>query len=75
MNPQDLFVGVLAGCVGCCLILGALFDSAWLMTLAKSRALTAAVGKSAARWTLGGLGMVIVALGCLIALGWRMPWS
>ena len=75
MRAQDIVVGLLAGAVGCYLILGALLDAPWLMNLVKPRLLAETLGRTAARWALGALGAGIIAIGGLIATGWRIHWS
>jgi hypothetical protein len=74
MSPQDLFVGLVAVIFGCLLVLGAILDGAPLMSLAKPRLLAEAIGRPAARWIIGGIGVAVVAMGILIASGWRMQW-
>jgi hypothetical protein len=75
MQPQDIFVGVAAGCVGGYFLLGALLGAPWLMNLPKTRLLAESLGRIAARWVLGILGAGIIAIGLLIATGWRFDWS
>jgi len=75
MQPQDIFVGLAAGGVGSFFVLGALLDAAWLMNLPKSRLLAESLGRTAARAALATLGLVVIAIGCLIATGWRIHWS
>jgi hypothetical protein len=74
MPLQDLFVGALAAMIGVVLIAGALRDSVWLMSLAKSRLLAERLGKMATRWTLAAVGLVLIVMGGLIASGWRIHW-
>lgn len=71
---QDWLVGGMAVAVGALLVAGALFDSAQLMQLAKSRLLVDAVGKRAARVMLAAIGFGAIVLGVLIASGWRVEW-
>jgi hypothetical protein len=75
MQPQDLFVGVAAGCVGGYFLLGALLGAPWLMNLPKPRLLVETIGRTMARLILGALGAGIIAMGWLIATGWRIDWS
>jgi hypothetical protein len=75
MQPQDVFVGVAAGCVGGYFVLGALLDAAWLMNLPKTRLLAETLGRTAARAVLAALGLAVIAIGWLIATGWRIQWS
>jgi hypothetical protein len=75
MKPvHDLLVGVVAIIVGALLLLGAIFDAATLMSLAKSRLLSEAVSRTGARWIIGAIGVVVIAMGVLIASGWRIRW-
>lgn len=71
---QDLFVGIMAGAVGSLLIVGALANSPLLMQLAKARLLSETIGRSAARGVIAALGALAIALGILIACGWRLEW-
>ena len=71
---HDLFVGLLAVAFGCGLIVGAAIDFKPLMELAKSRLLIESLGRSGARWVIAAIGLVSVALGVLIASGWRVHW-
>jgi Immunity protein 17 len=75
MHPQDIFVGLAAGAVGGYFLLGALFDAAWLMNLPKPRLLAESLGRTPARVVLAALGLVVMAIGWLIASGWRFHWS
>jgi hypothetical protein len=75
MPIQDYFVGFAAGAVGLFFMLGAALDAAWLMDLRRPRLLAASIGKTAARWTLGLLGVGLIAVGVVIASGWRVDWS
>lgn len=74
MQPQDMFVGAAAGCVGSFFVLGALLDARWLMGLPKPRLLVESLGRGAARGVLVAVGLGIIAIGCLIASGWRIHW-
>jgi hypothetical protein len=76
MTPlQDYFVGFVATAFGCFLILGAALNLPWLMQLKHAALLTNSIGKSASRWLLGCLGVIVVAMGLLIAAGWQIDWS
>ena len=75
MKPvHDLFVGGAAVFVGALLLLGAIFDAATLMSLTKSRLLSDAVGRTGARWIIGAIGVAVIAMGVVIASGWRVHW-
>jgi hypothetical protein len=75
MKPfHDVFVGVAAIIVGALLLLGAVSDAATLMSLGKSRLLSDAVGRTGARWIIGAIGLIVIAMGALIASGWRIHW-
>jgi hypothetical protein len=71
---QDLFVGALAIAFGCVLTFGALLNAAPLMSLAKPRRLVNAVGNGWARGIIAMIGLAAIAMGVLIASGWRMNW-
>ena len=73
MQPQDIFVGLCAAIVGCLFVAGALTNSARLMSLAKLRLLAESVGATTTRWMLAVFGVVLLAMGAVIAVGWR-PW-
>jgi len=75
MTPiHDLFVGALAILFGCLLTFGALFNAAPLMSLGKPRRLTESLGNGWARGIIGMVGLAAIAMGALIASGWRMRW-
>jgi hypothetical protein len=75
MTPfHDLFVGIVAMLVGCLLVAGAIFQNSALLSLAKSRFLIDAVGKTPARWIIASIGAACIVLGTLIASGWRIHW-
>jgi hypothetical protein len=71
---QDLFVGFLAVFVGCLLVAGAVVQSQHLMRLSKSKMLVETLGHTGARWMIAAFGLTSVALGVLIASGWRVHW-
>ena len=71
---QDLLVGTVAVIVGSLLLVGAVANSAHLMQLAKPRLLTQAIGNRSARAVLAVIGGLILAMGVLIASGWRLAW-
>ena len=75
MTPtHDLFVGVLAVLFGCMLVIGALFNAVPLMSLSKPTRLADAVGNGWARGIIGMIGLAAIAMGILIASGWRVRW-
>jgi hypothetical protein len=71
---QDSFVGILAIIVGCALIGGAAMESPMIMGLVKVRLLIESFGKNATRGIIATMGAVSIALGLLIASGWRWHW-
>jgi hypothetical protein len=71
---HDLFVGLVAIVLGCLLIGGAILQNPTLMSLSKSRLLTDSLGKTATRVVIATIGVACVALGLLIASGWRIYW-
>jgi len=71
---QDLLVGIAAVFFGGLLVVGAIVEAKPLMTLTKPRLLAESVGKTAARWIIGAVGAALIAMGVLIASGWRMRW-
>ena len=75
MQPQDIFVGLAAGCFGGYFLLGAVLNAPWLMNLPKPRLLAESLGRAGARLALSVFGLVIIAIGCLIAIGWRIHWT
>jgi hypothetical protein len=75
MKPNhDIFIGLIAIAIGCLLTGGAIFQAPLLMQLTKSRLLIESVGATAARWIIAALGLTTIALGALIATGWRIHW-
>ncbi len=75
MPVQDYFVGFAAAAVGAFFVLGAALDAAWLMELRRPRLLAESLGKTGARLALGLAGIGLIALGGIIASGWRADWS
>jgi hypothetical protein len=71
---HDSVVGLLAIAVGCALVAGAAVESPLLFGLTKSRLLVESFGKIATRWIIAAIGMAAIALGLLIASGWRWHW-
>jgi len=75
-----MFVGSAAIMIGSLLLFVAIFDGTVLMSdtvlmsLAKWRLLVDAFGKTTARWIIGAIGMAVIAMGVLIASGWRVRW-
>ena len=45
------------------------------MNLPKPRLLAESLGRAGARLALAVFGLVIIAIGCLIAIGWRIHWT
>jgi hypothetical protein len=74
MQHLDLLVGCVSVVFGLALITGAAVDGPWLMSLAKARLLVGAIGKTPARIVMATLGACLMAIGTLIASGWRMRW-
>jgi hypothetical protein len=72
---QDYFVGFLSAACGGFLLAGALLDAAWLLEMRRPRLLAESIGRTATRWTLGVLGVALIAIGGVIASGWRVDWS
>ena len=71
---HDFFVDALAILFGCMLTIGAIFNAAPLMSLAKPKRLADAVGTGWARGIIGAIGLAAIVMGVLIASGWRMRW-
>jgi hypothetical protein len=71
---HDLFVGLVAIVLGCLLIGGTVAKSETLMALAKSRQLAGLVGAGPTRWIIAAIGAACVAMGLVIASGWRIQW-
>lgn len=75
MTPiQDMFVGLVAIACGSLLLLGAILDGTPLMSLRKAQWLMEVVGRGPARAIIGAIGLATIALGLLIASGWRVAW-
>ena len=72
---QDYFVGFAAAACGAFLVAGAALDAAWLMGARRSRLLVESLGRTGARWAIGLVGVGLIAVGCVIASGWRVDWS
>jgi hypothetical protein len=75
MSPlHDYMVAGLAALLGMALVLGALLNGSWLMTSPKGQRLTELLGRPASRVVLAVVGIALIALGSVIASGWRMQW-
>jgi hypothetical protein len=74
MPLHDWFVGLVSVSIGLAISIAAAVNSAWFFELAKPRSLSAAVGRGKARMVFGGIGLAFVALGVVIALGYRVSW-
>jgi hypothetical protein len=75
MKPiHDQFIGLVAIAIGCWLIAGAVFQWPMIMQLTKSRLLAESAGATATRWIITAFGVATIALGALIASGWRVQW-
>jgi hypothetical protein len=72
MSRSDALVAALAILAGLALIGGAIFNAAWLNNLAKSRLAADLLGSRGARVLFALLGFGMIALGFVIASGWRM---
>jgi hypothetical protein len=73
-STHDLFVGIIAIIVGSLLVIGAIANSGPLLSLTKPRVLAQTFGPAAARWTIATIGLASIAMGILIAAGWRIHW-
>jgi hypothetical protein len=71
---HDLFVGLVAMVLGCMLLGGAVAKSQMLIALTKTRRLADLVGAGPARWIIAAIGAACIAMGLLIASGWRIRW-
>ena len=71
---RAMTVGLVAIALGCLLLGGAIFQSPLLMQLTKSRLLIESVGTTATRWIIAALGLATIAVGTVIASGWRVHW-
>lgn len=75
MQLHDVVVGAVSSALGLFLLLGALLNSRWLMSLRRPSMLTESIGQPAARAVLGLVGVAMIALGIAVALGWRVNWG
>lgn len=71
---QDLFVGAIAVILGSLLLLGAAVNSATLMQLKKAQLLVEHFGNRPARFIIALCGLAVIAMGSLIAAGWKFAW-
>ncbi len=74
MHMQDIVVGGITAALGCVTTAGAALGASWLLERRGARTLGNAFGKPAARVCLVVVGLMLVALGTAIALGWRLNW-
>lgn len=74
MQLQDLVVGGIVAALGMAMVAGAVQGATWLLERRGARTLVNAFGMSAARVLLAVIGLVLIALGVAIALGWRLNW-
>jgi hypothetical protein len=75
MPIQDLFVGAVALALGIAIIAGSAMEADWLMQRRLARLLVERLGQRTARIVLGVVGAALIALGALVASGWRVDWS
>jgi hypothetical protein len=75
LDPRDVTVGVVAIVFGLALVGAAMTDARWLFELHKSRWLVRTLGVTGTKLLFFVLGSGLVALGVVIALGYRPPWS
>jgi hypothetical protein len=73
-TSQDLFVGGVAILFGGLLLAGAACDADVLMRLGKSQMLSERLGRGAARGVIAACGVAVIAMGGIIASGWRIAW-
>jgi hypothetical protein len=74
MQSQDVLVGAMAAALGVLIIFGAARGGTWFLERRGARSLVAAFGQPVARVVLALIGGGLIALGALIALGWRLNW-
>jgi small neutral amino acid transporter SnatA (MarC family) len=75
MTALDLVVGAASIGLGILLCVTGAANLDYLQHHSKLRWLTAALGRTGARVVCSIVGLLLVALGVAIALGWRMQWS
>ena len=75
MQLHDVVVGAVSSALGLFLLLGAIANSRWLMSLRRPSMLAESIGPRAARAVLALIGAGLVALGIAVALGWRVNWG
>jgi small neutral amino acid transporter SnatA (MarC family) len=68
---EDLFVGLVAVTLGVGLLTAAAINWSWYYSLRSARWLESHLTRTGARVCHGLLGLGLVALGVLIAVGWR----
>ncbi len=68
---EDLFVGIVAISIGLFLICSAVVNWNWFYSLRTARWLQQLFGKNGARLVHVLLGLILIALGTAIALGYR----
>ena len=71
MNPNDVIVGGIGCGLGLFFLAAAALNWNWSFELRKTRWLTARFGRPAARLVLAGVGLLLIALGVAISLGFR----
>ncbi len=71
---EDSFVGLTAIAVGAGLLAAAAANWSWYYSLRSARWLESRLTRAGARWFHGLLGLGLIALGALIATGWRWQW-
>ena len=69
-----MFVGAVAIVFGGLLVAGAACDADVLMRLGKSQMLSERVGRRTARVVIAACGVAVIAMGGIIASGWRIAW-
>ena len=75
MNYADIFVGGVAIVLGIVTLTSALGSSEAVYQLPKIRWLAAQYGQNSARGILIALGILLLALGVMITLGWKWTWE
>ncbi len=70
MRIEELFVGAVTFGTGMFIFVSAASNSRWFFNLPKAKALEEWMGRGKARLLLGGIGLLVVALGVAIAVGY-----